>query len=388
MAGTRYTVKKGDTLWDIAGATLGSPTQWPRIWKYNNRRSVMRVTGGRGLPDPDLIRPGQVLLIPAVPGQSTAAPAAPSAQPPSAQPPSAQPPSAQPPAAQPPFAQPPVGSSPQPVRPPAQPPKAPGGKLSDELKRVESPIAFKYRLDDLRFPPVMQPGVTIEVRMTGDIVLATQRSYPAVYVTQRQEIELQVTSQANHVFGSLVNDTRLIYDSKQGTLTFRSMLVNQSNVPNSVSTAVGIQADSKNPIPRLRFEFRFPKLTGSIPPFDYNAIDVKVVVELTPNVPPPSGPSPQRSRDPVTNWNRVIGTGLIVAGSALIVATVVEDFVTLGAGTVDDPPTVAAGLAALARGARLARGVAALLPAAAVPAAVVLSFQVSPSTGLTAQPVH
>jgi hypothetical protein len=378
MAGTQYTVKKGDTLWDIAGATLGNPTQWPRIWKYNNRATVIGITG-RGIPDPDLIFPGQLLLIPVLPGKSSSS--APSPKPSAGKPPSPSPPSPSPPSPSPPS------PSPQPLRPPT-PPAKPSKKLSDELKDISSPISFKYRLDDLRFPPIIEPGVVIEIRMTGDIVLMTQRSYPALYVTQRQEIEAQVTTQANHAFGSLVNDTRLIYDGRQKTLTFRSMLVSQSNVPNSVSTAVGIQMDAQNPIPRLRFEFRFPKLSGALPPFNYNAIDVKVVAELTPNVPPMNGPSPQKSREPETNWNRVIGTGLIAAGSALLVATVVEDFLTLGAGVADDPPTVAASLAALARGARLIRGVAAALPAAAVPASFLLSFRVSPSNGLTAQPVR
>jgi hypothetical protein len=167
------------------------------------------------------------------------------------------------------------------MRQPGQPPNG-GRSLSDELKEVSSPISIKYRLDDVRLPPIIQPGYTLEVRMTGDVLLMSQRTYPALYVTQRQEIEAQVVTQANHAFGALVNDSRLVYDSKQRTLTYRSMLVSQSNVPNSVATAVGVQADTKNPIPRLRFEFRYPKLTGAIPPFNYTAIDVKVVVELTP----------------------------------------------------------------------------------------------------------
>jgi hypothetical protein len=55
----------------------------------------------------------------------------------------------------------------------------------------------------------------------------------------------RIVTQANHAFGALVNDSRLVYDSKQRTLTYRSMLVSQSNVPNSAATAVGVQADTK-----------------------------------------------------------------------------------------------------------------------------------------------
>ncbi len=71
------------------------------------------------------------------------------------------------------------------------------------------------------------------MRMTGDAILMTKKTYPALYVTQRREIESQVVNQANLAFGSLVNDKRLIYDAGENKLTYRSMLVSQSNVPGS-----------------------------------------------------------------------------------------------------------------------------------------------------------
>lgn len=52
-AGGTYTIKKGDTLWDISGARLSDPFAWPRIWKDNPF-----------IHDPDLIFPGQVIKLP------------------------------------------------------------------------------------------------------------------------------------------------------------------------------------------------------------------------------------------------------------------------------------------------------------------------------------
>lgn len=48
-----YTIKKGDTLWDISGVELKDPFFWPKIWKENPQ-----------IKNPDLIYPGQKLKIP------------------------------------------------------------------------------------------------------------------------------------------------------------------------------------------------------------------------------------------------------------------------------------------------------------------------------------
>jgi hypothetical protein len=48
------------------------------------------------------------------------------------------------------------------------------------------------------------------MRMKGDVLLMTQRAYPAVYVTLRKEVEAQVVAQANHAFGALVGDNRFV----------------------------------------------------------------------------------------------------------------------------------------------------------------------------------
>ena len=48
-----YTVKKGDTLWDISNNELKDPFLWPKVWKENP-----------DIKNPDLIYPGQKIRIP------------------------------------------------------------------------------------------------------------------------------------------------------------------------------------------------------------------------------------------------------------------------------------------------------------------------------------
>lgn len=50
----KYTVKEGDTLWDISAAKLKDPFHWERLWKANPH-----------IKDPHWIYPGQHLVIPA-----------------------------------------------------------------------------------------------------------------------------------------------------------------------------------------------------------------------------------------------------------------------------------------------------------------------------------
>jgi len=54
--GANYVIVKGDTLWGIAGQAYGNVRRWPEIWNANK--------GTLSSGDPNLIFPGEVILIP------------------------------------------------------------------------------------------------------------------------------------------------------------------------------------------------------------------------------------------------------------------------------------------------------------------------------------
>ncbi len=58
-APNRYTVKKGDTLWDISGRYLESPWRWKEIWATNKQ-----------IKNPNLIYPNDILILCVIQGQT------------------------------------------------------------------------------------------------------------------------------------------------------------------------------------------------------------------------------------------------------------------------------------------------------------------------------
>lgn len=371
MLGKPYVVVRGDNLWNIAKRELGGGSQWPRIWRYNNRSEVRKITG-RGIPNPDLIHVGQVLLIPVIPGL----PKAPvkEIKPPRDIAPAQSQAAPQNPAL---TRKPPVRTTPtpQPLRTPSTGHNS--GPLSQQALEHYPSVSIEYDLSGPKIPPMITPTAIIEIKMFGILVIKSHPSKVGGYnLMNWKEHEIQMTREMNHAFGTLVSDNRFIYNQQTKAITVRSMLVSKSNTPNTPATAIGIQMDSHTLIPKLRAEIRFPKLEGTIGKFAYGTANLLFIIEITPIPPRPPHNSPQPVRVPVpvpvgapaTDWGKVIGVGLVVTAGVIVVGTLVEDFFTAGVGVADDPASFAAAAALFARGMTMVRGAAAVLPRAMAPA--------------------
>ena len=366
MQGDRYSVQRGDNLWRIARARLGSGREWPRIWRHNNRPEVVRITG-RAVPNPDLIYVGQLLLIPrfaAEPLARTTTPVATSDHLPAAVD---------------------LGA------PPAFTDRMSSGQevrardsLADQVQRLRIPVAYKFELGQLKWPPQTTPTATIRISMTGDVLLASQQSYPASYVVSGGKLEGQLTTEANHAFGKLVSENSYAYEPAEKRITLKSMLVSQSNTPNAPTTAVGVELASDTALPSLRAEIKLPKLDGVIGVFRYVATDVAFVLEVTPH---PTikkqldsaqelrvvaiSPAAKASARSAATAELVIGAGIVVGAVAIMFGSVVEDFFTFGLGLLNDAPSMALGAAAIAKGVSMMRqSPSAGLPQAIAPASV------------------
>ncbi len=342
-----YIVKKGDTLWGIAAKHLGSPFEWPRLWRHNNRKDVVAITG-RSIPNPDLIYPGQKLLLPIDTSLTLRTSN--------------------------------LRKSPSAVT-------SKESSLNKQLENIKTPISIRYNLDELKMSTMVYPNAIVEMKMSGNVLLTSNQSFPITYVTNKRSIETKISQQANHAFGKLISDIKVSFDEKTRAVKLGASLISSSNTPNVPTTAVGVEISSNSPVPKLKYEIRLPKLNGNIGEFSYVAANATIVLEITPTG--SGGLRTDRIRhDPgsSTNWDKVAAVGLVTVGTAIIVGTLIEDFFSGGTGVADDPACFAAAGGLYARAGIAWQGASTVAQRLLIPA--VTRFTISTVPAGTLQYAH
>jgi len=312
----RHVVQEGDTLWDLADQYLGSNLEWSRIYRHNNRPSVVRITG-KNIADPDLIYPGQTLLIPTLPGQANL---------------------------------PKKRHRKEKVRP---------IRLKDRVNTTYVPFATSYKLDDL---PVLEyesfgvPAFKATIKFSGDVAVRLADKIPLSYVSNKG-LEVSYKRQADSVMDRLLSEAHVEWDKASNQIKYSCNLVTLSPTNNGPSTTIGISVSSDKPVPVIKGEFVYPELKGYLDRDFYCAMNVKVVIEIEPRVPAMvrsprpetvndlqyARPSHNQTASPQINW-ALVGTGF-----AMLAATIIADFLT-GVSVADDFVTIPIALRTMASG--------------------------------------
>ena len=318
MLGTKYTVKKGDTLWELSNKFLGDPTKWPEIYAHNNKTFVTTVTNSK-IIDPDLIFVNQTIYIPgkAKPG------------------------------------------TPKKIVPPSAKPK-PFGTAKSKAHPLICSVPLQYQLDDIPTVTVVSPTHIATITYSGNLTLQSEKKCEFITIT-KNGFEISAKKEADLVMSKLFADTKIGWNAKTKSINFENGITLNSNSKFSPSVTVSMGMSSTTQLPVAKITIKTPVIKGKLDNHNYITSELSISVEITPT-PPSAKPSPVPSAKPApvtssTDWDYLIAGTLIAGATIIIVATIVEDVVTLGVGVADDPASFAAAAAMITRGVTLIKSV-------------------------------
>jgi LysM repeat protein len=332
MADTRYVVRPGDSLWEIARAHLGDGSRWPVLYQHNNSPEVVQLTGMR-IANPDLIFVGQTIYIP-----DRTAPAG-TAAPPGAAAPSAAAPSAAPPT--------PVSV------PDASVPADRLGRPAPATGRARARRgfylpAFRYSLEVLPTIKLVSPAYIATIKYKGSVTIQSERTVEFLHVT-KDGFEIRAKAEADTVLSKLVSDAKLDFNPRTREIKFECGFSIHSNTPFAPTVGTSLGISSETGLPAVKASLKSAPLKGNLDHHVFVTNDLKVEIEMTP-LPRRMRPLTQPRPLPQFQWEKLVASALIGAALAIVAATIVEDILTAGAGTVDDPASFAAASAMVARG--------------------------------------
>jgi hypothetical protein len=302
-----HRVKSGETLWSITKRHYGVGHVWPSVYIYNNSPVVRQRRGHRGIVNPNLIHPGEVVYLPplgsailndpAVQKQVTDQAAKASASGPANSHSGKAPPTAVMPQAARPATPATITSSHVPSSTAGRVAGKPASSPALSTKPgIDNPaqhlmvkgFAYAYKLDDIQLMVVHMNGFTAKIKLQGTLALQSDDKQPLVVFSDR-EAQLQSRRTADLAYGQLLSDQKVSWDRTKHTVSFECVLTSRANA-HAVGTA--ISAGVSNGVPVLRSTIVFPKFGGYIGKYSYGSADFKVVLEISPDpdarTPPPA----------------------------------------------------------------------------------------------------
>ncbi|MBI3897626.1 MAG: hypothetical protein HY308_04925 [Gammaproteobacteria bacterium] len=337
-----HKVIRGDCLWNLAEHYYGNGSLWPMIYQHNNRKEISQRTGTR-IVDPDLILIGQTLLIPPLAAKPAASQLNPIRNQVSQNRDR--------------HSQSSVPRSTDVIRVRQRQPNPPNGGEPMARKPagyIASPgLVFELNKHELIGKG---PGYSVKATLLGRLLMQAKApvSLPDINAKSLKHVEFKAKQDAETLYGTLTNSAKFEFDPTKRTVKFEcGLTTHASNIPNAPEISVVASIDSVTGQPVLKGSVEYPMIKGVISGQYYVGESVRVEVEVT--FDKKVGLTKDLIVSPNENevWNQItdsfkgvslgaVAVVLVVAAGTLIIVTVVEDVVTLGIGTLDDPISFAA----------------------------------------------
>jgi hypothetical protein len=322
-----YTVAPRDCLWNLASRFYGKGSLWPVIFKYNNQPDVVKQTGSRIL-DPDLILIGQTLIIPpkavaekvdtkdlsktreevernrhehANKGKQ---------------------------------------EQQQIQRIRQSQPQPPGGRepMGQRFAKKVAALAYEFDLGESTVSAVKGPGFTLKASLSGSLVVQdTHTSAIGVTAKDLKQLEISTKQQTETVAGKLISDLKFNFDPKNQTIKLTGGIASQSNIDGAPVIKLDASVNQYGQ-PVLKGSVTYEVVKGQVQHYAFAGQDIGFAIEIT-------GELKSIDEKESSVWEEITGTQgavvLVIGAVAVVVVTIIEDCVTLGAGIADDPASFA-----------------------------------------------
>ncbi len=308
-----YRVRRGDSLWKIAKVQYGKATLWPEIAKAN------------GIPKSNIILIGMQLRIPPVGASGPPKP----------------------------FEATPSTRMPRPRTDPT--PRFESDLDAEDPTPLAKAVAWPSVKYSFKFlPPIKVDTPTAEFKLTftGEVSLSKEGVMTEVGFLEGGHVSGSLKSEYDQKFVKLASDATIEYDPKKRVATVSCSYTVTPKGKGMASTQVAFQPPdtlicsvSPEPIKGEKAGFEFEGKMG---------YELEVKLKRTQN--PTNAFEPVRVyvQEHQTVLKEIAIGGMYLAGVGIIVADLVKDGATLGAGTVESPLSFAAALQ-LFRGANAMR---------------------------------
>jgi len=222
------------------------------------------------------------------------------------------------------------------------------------------PPAVEIDLGQFSLYSAKSGGISLVLRATGRLLLQDTCPTSLEYtVSNSQQIKISAKHSAETAAGEFTRDTTFTFDPKAKTVSFSNSLTSKSDLANSptISLTAGTNAQGQ---PTLIGKMSQKIVKGRLTHHTFAGENIGIEIEITAEA-EVKEPEPVVTATTADNTVLAIlrdaaitsGVIIVVAGATVLaVGTVIEDFVPVAGGPLNDPISFAAvaGMMAMARG--------------------------------------